>query len=606
MAKKKPKPIDPSQMSMQGFVDLGQENIEPVSAQKRGKKLIPDPQKLGLRKEQEEMFEPIPELVIKTRWERLEQAINKDTHAKTIIRPVPDAIQVISRLIMSVRATNDCKILVIKADSGTGKTTFLNTLDLYIHDHTGTKLTIQTIDLFNVVNADDFSSELRQLDIKEGAVNIVVLEGKETPGDIDSDFIDGVISRINRFSRNHNQPMLVVIPTNEDTVAKRWVSVAAKTGGLSPTSLPEGQTWYDFPGVPRNKYIEIAEETIRILNSSREITDFGISASEMVHMADMSDTIGAFLEALTAKNVHIRTATQQRLEKRTKVWVVFCCPDRTAYDQLYSRVDAMVLNKDFRVSPEKLISSVQDNAQTRKFDNEIAWPKLLHTLNFLDIRVVNLPIVTMINAALAFGDEELLNSFKTTPLREYRKDIPEEMWRRDEKIERKNKAPSGDDDFDDVFDWDEPLNKRRRQSDNVRDSLRSSNLFFLLRNMPGQGQKGGNKETSKQLAQFLHLMDKHPNPLDLHYYIGMGLKDLLTTENFPGYLTVGTETPYIQNRRSPVPDVAIYTEECDYLLEFHFSKRSLSSSELARYVIQSVIQKYMDELPVLKSLLEKI
>jgi ABC-type lipoprotein export system ATPase subunit len=62
----------------------------------------------------------------------------------TIIRPIPEAMRVVDSIIRYIKTTNGCQLLVIRADTGSGKTTFLNTLPHYMKD---IRFHVHTLDL---------------------------------------------------------------------------------------------------------------------------------------------------------------------------------------------------------------------------------------------------------------------------------------------------------------------------------------------------------------------------------------------------------------------------------------------------------------------------
>jgi hypothetical protein len=73
-----------------------------------------------------------------------------------------------------------------------------------------------------------------------------------------------VLANINRFARTKRVPLLFVVPTIEDQVARSWCEHGTKVGDLIPQQkLYGGSRWYNFPGVSKEKYIPIAEETVR-------------------------------------------------------------------------------------------------------------------------------------------------------------------------------------------------------------------------------------------------------------------------------------------------------------------------------------------------------
>lgn len=114
----------------------------PVFKSVEPKKLKVDPKKLSkvgilasqsLRNE----LEVIPQPILPTRWEYLQPKIeNNNIPLTTIIHPVDQAMEVIRGVVESLRTTGGCQVFVIRADTGSGKTTFLNTLPHYMHDIT--------------------------------------------------------------------------------------------------------------------------------------------------------------------------------------------------------------------------------------------------------------------------------------------------------------------------------------------------------------------------------------------------------------------------------------------------------------------------------------
>jgi hypothetical protein len=137
------------------------------------------------------VIEGIPQLTLPTRWELLQPRIQSDdVSLRTIIRPVPQAIQIVRNITEYLRTTSGCQVLVVRADTGSGKTTFLNTLPHYMPD---VNFNIQTLDL-QFVSEDDFGSELNKLKLNIKGVNLIILEGREKPESISDRYIQVVLS----------------------------------------------------------------------------------------------------------------------------------------------------------------------------------------------------------------------------------------------------------------------------------------------------------------------------------------------------------------------------------------------------------------------------
>lgn len=539
-----------------------------------------------------QIIEGIAQPVLPTRWERLKPKLGDDTVSlRTIIRPIPKAMSVVRSIIQYIKTTDGCQVLVIRADTGSGKTTFLNTLPHYMPD---ISFHMQTLDI-QQLDEEAFSKALWSLKTpNDGVINLIILEGREKPQSITDKYIQVVLANINRFARTRGVPLLFVIPTTEDYVARSWCDHGTRIGDLIPEQkLYEGSRWYNFPGVPKDKYVEVVEETVRTLNPPRSLYDFGVSPDEVKSLAQTSTTIGRLIETLAGRISEIRSTTTLPLEgKRDHVWVVYVAPDLRHFDHTYLIIDGLCQDEKLRVSAPKLITPESDTSLAQHWKQPTQWAKLVATINLLDVRLINLPIITVVTAALTYGDESLLQSFKTTPLEKYRSEILEGLFPTLEEM------PATD------IDWSQPLAERRLQIKNARESLERTNLFLLLRGTPAEPQKG-KSESVKVFAQYLHLR-QIAHESDLHFFMGSALRDLLTYRQFPGIIGVETEQPFISGRTDPIPDVTIRADADNYALEFHFMRKQFTSSEIARYALKNVIEKNMRSLPYLSSLLDSI
>lgn len=81
---------------------------------------------------------------------------------------------------------------------------------------------------------------------------------------------------------------------------------------------------------------------------------------------------------------------------------------------------------------------------------------------------------------------------------------------------------------------------------------------------------------------------------------------MLKYRQFPGLIGIETEAPFVMGRTDPVPDITVRNNEDNYAQEFHFMRKQFTSSEIARYTLKNVIEKYMRGLPYLSSILETI
>jgi len=531
----------------------------------------------------------IPPLTLPPRWEYLEPKLEGiESTVKNIIKPIPEALTIIRNILLYLNSTGSCQLLVIRADSGSGKTTFLNTLPHYIHDMA---LHIQTIDIQRFNDGEDFGKHLWEQPVSNSGINIIILEGREEAEAVNDKYVQTTLSHINRYARSKRVPMLFVIPTIDEVVARYWCEHGTKIGDLIPTGkLYEGSTWYTFPGVPQDKYLEVAEDTIRALNPPYNLYDYGVSKEIIRPWISVSPTLGRFFFTLGSHITNMQSIAFEVRDRRHHVWTVFCAPDLRHYDHTYLTIRGLTTDDKLKVSPQNIVPS-PDTSDGILWQKQ--WAKLVAAVNFLDVRLINFSITNLVTAVLAYGDEDILDSFKNARLKDYKDAIaPEIIY-----AEEVNKS----------IQWDSPLASRRLQKQNAQDSIKRSNLFNLLLSKSSDGQKGGNTESILSIAQYLHLRDyTEGRESELHYYIGCALQDLLKDEHFSGLVGVETESVLVANQSDPRADIAIYANDDVYALEFHFYRKQFAPSEISKYTLNNVISKYMKSLPHLRTQLDEM
>jgi len=545
-------------------------------------------------RENRETINGIPPLELPTRWEFLKLKIDTNkVPPRAIIQPIPKAMSEVRNIAEYLRTTGGSQVLVIRGDTGSGKTTFLNTLPVYMND---VEFNIITIDI-EPIEAEDFYEELEKLKVDTSNINVIVLEGREKPESVTDRYIQILLSNINRFSRSKRVPLLFVIPTIEEQVARNWCDHGIKIGDLIPKMrLHEGSRWYTFPGVAKAKYKEIVEETVRALNPPYDLYDFGISPTDVNAWSENSHTIGQFIETLASRVSELRGASLTSHEgRKNHVWIVYCCPDLRHSDHTYLVMDSLSKDDKLRASPTKLIPLNSPTSFSKSWREHPQWAKFVATINYLDIRLINFPISTLVTAAMTYCDDKLLQSFKETYYRDYRDKVPQEMLFLSEKSDKEQEK----------FDWNQPLVERRLQVQNARDSIAKTNLFFLLRGMPAEQQKGGRPESLNSYIKYLHLRNCVSEE-ELHYYIGCALRDTLEHYNFPELIGIENETSIVRGESSPEPDATVHTKSDIYALEFHFRRKQIAPSEASRYAVKNVIEKYMKGLSYLRSILATI
>ena len=211
-----------------------------------------------------------PPLVFPQRWELLKAETEKrNIPIKPLIIPVQQALIEIEKERRQIHETGMGRLFIISGVSGSGKSTFLNSLDLFIGGVSVHTITLRTID-----RNESVEDKLAALRREKSELVVIVLEGKESPGALKSEEIDILLTTLNSdFRHGAGKHTLFVIPTTSQSVAQAISQRAADIGGMTLRSRP----FYIFTGPRRNEYEQTTDKMLRALNDSRGLFDYGIT-----------------------------------------------------------------------------------------------------------------------------------------------------------------------------------------------------------------------------------------------------------------------------------------------------------------------------------------
>ncbi len=199
----------------------------------------------------------MPPLVLPRRYEALEaEAKVRSLPLRPLVRPVREALTDIERDIRLVRETGMGRLYVINGVTGSGKTTFLNSLSLYIDD-----IQVHNVKGMSLEHRGAVENSLALLRRDLSVVSVVVLEGREAPGSLHNEELDLLLTTINSdFRSDTGRKTLFVIPTTSPALAQQISARAAEIGGMTSRERP----FFVFSGPPRGQYIEIVNETLAV------------------------------------------------------------------------------------------------------------------------------------------------------------------------------------------------------------------------------------------------------------------------------------------------------------------------------------------------------
>jgi energy-coupling factor transporter ATP-binding protein EcfA2 len=206
---------------------------------------------------------------------------------KAFIFQVEEPTKHIKRMIRTMKASNSGAFMILMGESGIGKTTFLNTLPLYI----------ENLEVRSIYNRKPLDKEIDI--IKECNIpRIIILENRETFETLSTNQLEKEIHAINRFIRSDKGLNTVIVwPCNGEDMTREIIQFAGHVGGAS---LFREDTILEYKGPSRDRFVSILKNTYEFFNKY-DISDVGFSDDQIenvLNSMNKKSTIGDFLEKI--------------------------------------------------------------------------------------------------------------------------------------------------------------------------------------------------------------------------------------------------------------------------------------------------------------------
>lgn len=327
------------------------------------------------------------------RFEALEdQRPNYDI--SKIIVPVEEGLEKIQELYEEIISSGRGAFLILKGRSGCGKTTFLNTLSIFMRD----------VEVMSVHNNVDVVSTLQSLAPSRNKLRIVVVEGRESLLDFNISFIDKIIHTVNTFIRSRTgNKTLVVWPCNNQDILEVLVDTAYNIGGTSLLGIE--QTYFEFNGPSRFQYIPIVKQTLDLFNGGKTLMEYGITDQFAVELLDRVSTIGEYLKLLN-RQIRGNMAKVERLARTEscKLWILVLAGNEPSKDVAALTKGALSAADINRLMVATNANIVEELKQ---------YPQELGVLaNYFDCRIIFIPVLTTLAVVRDFADDNLREILK--------------------------------------------------------------------------------------------------------------------------------------------------------------------------------------------------
>jgi DNA (cytosine-5)-methyltransferase 1 len=311
-----------------------------------------------------------------------------------IISPVEDALDHVDMLYSDMKASSRGALLIIRGDSGTGKSTFIHTIGLFRDE----------IETLTITKEEDIGRTLDSLATTHAKLRIVVLEGREALTDVSKELLEKSIHSINSFIRTPaGEHTLIAWPVNRDDLAQKLSELAAELGAEAMTGL--GDPIYKFPGPPKSEFLKIANNTIALLNQGEQIHDLGISSTRAEELLHESATIGIFLAKIRKDLLTNQKALATLAKKEPcRVWIVVLAGNEPDSD-----IDGVTRGTMYSADIDRMLSVTNANVVQELKQH----PEKLGLLGtYFDARVLHIPVLAALAAVRTYASGDLKKIMK--------------------------------------------------------------------------------------------------------------------------------------------------------------------------------------------------
>ena len=335
----------------------------------------------------------IEQVKIPDRYEILSREGSEDL--SSIVVPVESALAEVDKVFSVMRASSRGAFLILRGNSGAGKTTFLHTINLYRENVVSQSVPGDVSVPEYLKSFDhDSNSELR----------IIVLEEREAAVSFTDQELESWLHSINAFIRSDiGKSCLIVWPCNSDALQVRLQTLALQIGGKSLLGRREEAVY--FSGPEKSIFPEIATRTLGAMNQGASISDFGLTEEDIEKTVSLSNTIGDFLgeirDLIIEKQLFVSSLL---IKEHPKMWILVVAGNEPAAD-----VAGLTRGNLSLVDMDRLMTSTDANI----VKNLKKIPEKLGVLaTVLNAKILHLPVLAATASVRAHAEERLQEKLK--------------------------------------------------------------------------------------------------------------------------------------------------------------------------------------------------
>lgn len=334
------------------------------------------------------------------------KAEQENADISRIVQRVESANQHIQELFLGMQQTGVSRFEVFYGASGSGKTTFLETLPQFF-DNVDVRVITHEVSLANAVD------ELAKTVADSKRERVIVYfggTGRDNPTDSDASFL-AFFEQLRGYFRDTNKLVLVVWPVSRPETALRLFQLAKSIG--EDSLIGNSREYYTFPGPSKTHFYGIADNTCRLINNERSLAEFGIDETIGTGVLAQANTIAEYFQKMLAHANDLNGVFANLLSEkpRPRVWILLPGDDISA---VMSTVSSLTQGSRRRLDIAALTTDLaKEQANTQYMKDWARLSKFMpYLLRNLDVRIVEIPPNLALSIVRAFGALESREKLK--------------------------------------------------------------------------------------------------------------------------------------------------------------------------------------------------
>lgn len=310
----------------------------------------------------------------------------------TFVQPEED-LEAIKRFFASAESAMQGKLLFLTAPSGTGKSTFVHSLEIFLADRVASVVRLPAPHELAVVDIPAYLSRLPAT----SKFTVVNFDGREAPYFNEPEY-QTFLGALNGLLRTRKD-LLVVWPVTDASFSTKLIELLQRVGGRSAFGIvPE----YALKGVAKERFNLVLEKVLQVANWRLE--DAAVSDTEVAALIDTSDRIGVFLDNLQSLIASRFNVGDMGVEFPTLVIAISSGePKIREIARSVRRADSYYIEASRLLMYTKQ-SNVAEWWANRATDLRSALP---HVIALFNAQLVTISAATVVHSVLQYGDAEL-------------------------------------------------------------------------------------------------------------------------------------------------------------------------------------------------------